>query len=42
MFIKLSRGEAVKVLRCCIMLFNKAHLAAVRSAEEGLEKLECF
>jgi hypothetical protein len=34
-FIKLSRGEAMKVLRCCIMLFNKAHLVAVRSEEVG-------
>lgn len=45
MFIKVSRVEAVKVLRCCIMLFNKAQLVVVVSEEVGRgteKKLVCF
>lgn len=45
MFIKVSRVEAVKVLRCCIMLFNKAQLVVVVSevvGEGDRKKIVCF
>jgi len=41
-FIKVSRGEAMKVLRCCIMLFNKAQWGLQGAEGEDGIKMECF